>query len=269
MMQLIRPYTPWCTALLLGALVACGHDAPTRPEITPDMLAHQLDSLATASQQAGNPEASLALGQAALALREGASMSTITIAEGNSTAQYQALAVRIDPGPMPDVALPRGTEAFQLPAIWGLVAWRNEPAGRLIAVTGLADSVDLDLTALGNSLAGSTTPTALAIGFGLLVDGGTLHLVSVSGNAVLSPLASIGQCEHPSTSVSSASVPGGTTTLPSLSCTKSSFTGHFDITFQPASGTFPFAPETDAPTRTFTMARQTVNGIRLVPETIP
>lgn len=261
----------WWAGILLGAVVSCGHDAPTRPDITPEALAHQLDSLATASEQAGHPEGSMALSQAALALRSGSASSDITISDGGTAAQYQALALRIDPGTAADVATPPGTTVFQLPTIWGLVAWQSDPAGRVILITGLADSVDMNTAALDQASSGTWPPENAAIGIGLIIEGGKLQLVAVSGNAVLTPTDSLGPCAQPTQRIYGATAPtaAGTTTLPPLTCTRSSFAGHFDIAFQPAASTFPFAPQAGAPTRALTMTRQTVNGIRLAPETTP
>src|SRR5690242_7997787 len=98
MSQIVRHGSSLCAAtLLIGALVSCGHDAPTQPQITPEALAHQLDSLATASQQAGNLQGSMAFSQAAVALRNGVATSEITIVDGTTGEQYKALAIRFDP----------------------------------------------------------------------------------------------------------------------------------------------------------------------------
>jgi len=235
--------------LLIGALVACGHDEPTRPELTPDALARQFDSLAQSSAASSSLDLSMALSQAAQAAHFGATPSTITIANGSSTEQYQALAVRLDMDTTLASHRPPGTTWFIPGHMWGLVAWQGPPAtGRVIALTGFADSASFDLRAAEQLATDSSMALIAPIGIGLILEAGAVRWISVSGTAVLSPQGTIGPCEESTTG-----------------CTRTAFMGHFAIDFQTAADPFYFAPDSTTPAHTFTMASQVVNGILLTP----
>lgn len=235
--------------LLIGALVACGHDEPTRPELTPDALARQFDSLAQSSAASSSLDLSMALSQAAQAADFGAAPRTITIANGSSAEEYQALAVRLDMDTTLASHRPPGTEWFIPGHMWGLVAWKGPPAtGRVIALTGFADSASFDLRAAEQFATDSSMALRAPIGIGMILEEGTVRLISVSGTAVLSPQDTIGPCEESATG-----------------CTSTAFMSHFAVAFQTAADPFYFAPDSTAPEQTFTMASQVVNGILLTP----
>lgn len=238
-----------CTVLLVGALVACGHDEPTRPELTPDALARQFDSLAQSSAASSSLGRSMAFAQTAQAVHLGAAPSTITIVNGDSAEQYQALAVSLDVDTSLASNRPPGTSMFMPGHMWGLVAWQGPPAtGRVIAITGFADSASFDLRAAEQLATDSSMALIAPIGIGMILEHGAVRLISVNGAAVLSPQETTGPCE-------------GST----IGCTKTTFIGHFTIDFQTAADPYYFAPDSTAPARTFTMASQVVNGIRLTP----
>ena len=191
----------------------------------------------------------MALAQAAQAVHFGATPSTITIADGSTAEQYQALAVSLDMDTSLASNRPPGT-TWSIPGrMWGFIAWQGQPAtGRLIAITGFADSASFDLHTLGPLATDSSLALLAPIGIGMILEQGAIRFISVSGTAVLLPQESTGPCE-------------GSTTV----CTRTSFMGHFAIDFQTAADPFLFAPDSAAPARTFTMASQIVNGIRLTP----
>ncbi|HET7550897.1 MAG TPA: hypothetical protein VFK04_06380 [Gemmatimonadaceae bacterium] len=250
--------------LLAVLLTACGGDEATAPQLTPEMMARQLDSLGVAVATAGGQDRSLALVNAAQSLRSGAEPSVITIAEDGVADDYQALVTWF----RADTFTVVGTDPARklvIPDHWTLVAWKGAPAsGRLIAVTALTDSVSLGMAQPAYGDDGTGIPVVPAFGLAMVIENGALRLLATSGTAGLMAGDAGQKCAAASTLISSRRDPlisRSDLSFP-IECSLTSFDVGFDAVLAPPSDSFSFLPDTTAPSHTLTMPSQVVQGIR-------
>lgn len=251
-------------ALVTLLLSACGGDEATRPRLTPEMLAEQLDSIGLAVADAGGTERSPALLNAAQSLRSGAEPSEITIVEDGAAADYQALVTWFRADTF-DVAGPIAGRKLIIPDNWTLVAWQGPPAtGRLIAITALTDTVSLGMVEPPYGDDGTGMPLVPAFGLAMVVENGALRLLAAGGTAALA-------AGDPGPKCATASVMTWTRRDPLIArsdatfpteCSLASFDVGFDAVLAPPSDSLPFLPDTTAQTHTLTMVSQVVRGLR-------